>query len=288
MRISEKFDWNDLQLLLVVSSTGYVTEAATKLGLDPTTVTRRLRRLEKKVGLKLVERIKGGVVLSEDCTKLVDLARTLARDLENTFPQSGDEPGLYGAVRVTIADFLVNVLIDDLVEFQRQNPGLGIDINESYARQSLNKRESDIAVRITEEPNDGLVGIRQQSLQFAIYGVKKFKRRPAAGWPWISWSLPQFPHDEWISEFDPRGRIFMRTGSVLSQARLANKGVGVAVLPEVYVNGQPELSNLVRIRPVWDKQSLWVLTHAELRNVPRVQQTMRVISGSLRRALGTD
>ena len=81
-------------------------------------------------------------MLSEDCEKLVTLARTLASDLDNTFPQSGDEPGLHGAVRITITDFLIDVLIDDLVEFQRQNPGLAFDINESYARQSLNKREN--------------------------------------------------------------------------------------------------------------------------------------------------
>lgn len=285
MRISEKFEWNDLQLLLVLSSTGYVSETAAKLGIDPTTITRRLRRLEKRVGMKLVERIRGGVVLSEDCEKLVTLARSLARDMDNTFPQSGEESGLYGTVRVTITDFLVDVLIDDLVEHQKQHPGLGIDIHESYVRQSLNKRETDIAVRITEQPNDGLVGIRQEGLQFSVYGIRKYKRRPSTGWPWISWSLPQYPHDEWISEYDPKGRIVTRTGSMLSHAKLASKGVGVAVLPDAYVRSQEALSNLVRIESVWDKQSLWVLTHAELRNVPRVQQTMRVIADSLRHTL---
>ena len=285
MKFSEKFEWNDLQLLLVVSSTGYVSEAAAKLGIDPTTITRRLKRLENRVGMKLVERIKGGVVLSEDCEKLVKLARSLARDMENTFPQSGDESGLYGTVRVTITDILVDVLIDDLVELQVQNPGLGIDLHESYARQSLNNRETDIAVRITEEPNDGLVGIRQEGLQFSVYGVRKYQRKSSSGWPWISWSLPQYPHDEWISEYDPKGRVVMRTGSMLSHAKLASKGVGVAVLPDTYVRSQDALSNLVRIDPVWDKQSLWVLTHAELRNVPRVQQTMRTIANSLRSSL---
>ncbi len=284
MKMSEKFDWNDLQLLLVVSSTGYVTETATKLGIDPTTITRRLKRLEKRVGMKLVERVKGGVLLSEDCEKLVTLARNLSSNLDNTFPHSGDEPGLHGAVRITVTDFLVDLLIDGLVGFQRQNLGLTLDITESYARQSLNKRETDIAVRITEEPNEGLVGVRQE-LQFSIYGLAKFKRKPASGWPWISWSLPQFPHDEWISEYDPNGRITMRTSSMLSHAKLASMGVGVAVLPDVYVRGRAELSNLIRIRPVWDPQSLWVLTHAELRNVPRVQQTMATISDTLRAAL---
>ena len=140
-------------------------------------------------------------------------------------------------------------------------------------------------MRITEEPNEGLVGIRQEGLQFSIYGLPKYKRKPASGWPWISWSLPQYPHDEWISEYDPKGRIVMRTGSMLSHAKLASLGVGVAVLPDAYVHRRTELSNLIKIRSVWDAQSLWVLTHAELRNVPRVQQTMRAISDSLRAAL---
>lgn len=287
MRLSERFEWNDLQLLLVVSNTGYVTETAAKLGIDPTTITRRLKRLEKRVGMKLVERIKGGVVLSDDCQKLVKLARGMARDMENAFPQSGEESGLYGTVRVTIADFLVDILIDDLVDFQKQHPGLGVDIYESYARQSLNRRETDIAVRITEEPNDGLVGIRQEGLQFSLYGVRKYRRKPSSGWPWISWSLPQYPHDEWIAEHDPKGRIVMRTGSMVSHAKLASMGVGVAVLPDAYVRSQAALSNLAKIEPVWDKQSLWVLTHAELRNVPRVQQTMRAIADSLRHSLAT-
>ena len=286
MRFSEKFEWNDLQLLLVVSSTGYVSETATKLGIDPTTITRRLKRLEKRVGMKLVERIKGGVVLSQDCETLVKLARNLARDMENAFPRTGEDSGLNGSVRVTITDFLVDVLIDDLIEHQQQNPGLCIDIHESYARQSLNQRETDIAVRITEEPNEGLVGIRLEGLQFSVFGTSKYKRNSrSSGWPWISWSLPQYPHDEWISDYDPKGRIVMRSGSMLSHAKLANKGVGVAVLPDTYVSNQETLPNLVRIEPVWDKQSLWVLTHAELRNVPRVQQTMRAIADSFRRSV---
>ncbi len=285
MKLSEKFDWSDLQLLLVVSSTGYVTDTATKLGIDPTTITRRLRRLEKRVGMKLIERVKGGVVLSADCEKLVTLARSLSRELDSTFPDSTSESGLHGTVRVTITDFLVDLLLDRLVDFQAKHPGIAFDINESYARQSINNRETDIAVRITEEPHEGLVGVRLGGLQFSIYGLARYKRKRVSGWPWISWSLAQYPHDEWIADYDPKGRIVMRSGSLLTHARLADMGVGVAVLPDVYVEGRAALPNLVKIKPVWDPQSLWVLTHAELRNVPRIQQSMRALSAALKTAI---
>lgn len=285
MRLSEIIEWNDLQLLLVIADTGYVADTAAKLAIDPTTITRRLKRLEKRTGMKLVERIKGGVVLSEDCERLVTLARAMDRELENAFPEAGEETGLHGTVRIAMTDFLVDLLVSDLTEWQRQHPGLLLDISESYARRSLDNREADIAVRITEQPNEGLVGIRHQGLQFSLYGLRKHKRRADGGWPWISWNLPQSPHDEWIRSYDPKGRIVMRTGAVPSQATFANRGVGVAVLPDAYVRGQPSLSNLMKIETVWE-QPLWVLTHAELRNVPRVQQTMRVISSSIGRSLG--
>ncbi|MEO0973598.1 MAG: LysR family transcriptional regulator [Pseudomonadota bacterium] len=285
MRLSEKFDWGDLQLLLVIADTGYVADTASKLAIDPTTITRRLKRLEKKLGMKLVERIKGGVVLSEDCEKLVTLARSLDRELENAFPQGGESAGLHGTVRIAITDFLVDLIAGDLTRLRGEHAGLLIDISESYARHSLDNREADVAVRITEQPNEGLVGIRHEGLQFSLYGMPAFKRRPRrGGWPWISWNLPQSPHDDWIRGYDRKGQIVMRTGSVVSQAKFVSQGVGVAVLPDAYVRSQPWLADLIKMDTVWE-QPIWVLTHAELRSVPRVQQTVRVVSASINRAL---
>ena len=65
MRPSERLNWGDLKLILALAEAGFVNRAAEKLRVDPTTIPRRIRRLEDRPSLKLIERIKGGVVLTE-------------------------------------------------------------------------------------------------------------------------------------------------------------------------------------------------------------------------------
>ena len=61
----QPMDWNDYQAFLAIARTGQISRAAIVMGVDPTTLGRRLRRLEAQLGTSLFEQTRNGQVLTE-------------------------------------------------------------------------------------------------------------------------------------------------------------------------------------------------------------------------------
>lgn len=283
MKLSDKIDWNDLRLLMILDETGRVSDAAARLNVDPTTITRRIRRVENKTGLKLLERVRGGVVFTDESHLLLQSAKKLERTLDDIFPKDISEQGLQGSVRISAVDFMFHVLAKSLSEFQLANPAVHLDIRESYFKHSLENQEVDIAIRMAKDPNEGLVGCRHQ-LKISIYGVESWREVKERGWNWVSWNLSHSVLDRWINEVDPRAKVVARSGSILSQAVLAQQGLGVVAIPDIWIERQPNKLGLVKIDDGWVNE-FWVLTHEELRDVPRIKAVMDCINMSLRKQL---
>src|SRR5262245_2596305 len=71
------FDWNDLRYFLAVARDGSIGAAARRLGVDPSTVQRRLRALEQATGRSLVERKGHGYTLTKEGNELVSQAERM-------------------------------------------------------------------------------------------------------------------------------------------------------------------------------------------------------------------
>lgn len=276
MRPSDRLDWDDLKLLLALAEWGVVARAAEQLRTDPTTVTRRLRRLEDLLDRKLVERIKGGVVLTRTAQDLVELARVTETGLNSALGAEG-RVDVAGVVKLSGTDFALDLVAADLARLSAAHPGLVFDLRPTNSYLSFERRETDVAIRIAEAPHEGLVGRRLGRLTLGFYAPVALAER-ALALPWLSWNLPMglTTIDAAIAARDSEGRIVARVDSMMAQARLAATGMAAAVLPDAYVAAHAELSNLVRIGDAGDVGA-WVLTHEELRDVPRVKIVMRAL-----------
>ncbi|MEM7730105.1 MAG: LysR family transcriptional regulator [Pseudomonadota bacterium] len=281
MRPSERLDWDDLKLILALAEAGYVARAAEKLRVDQTTIPRRIRRLEDKLDLKLVERIKGGVVLTSAADDLLRIARYVETGLDDALAAPLEAPPITGTVKLSGTDFMLDLLSDALVDLQRRFPGLTLELKPTNDYLSLDRRETDVAIRQAQNPNDGLVGRRLPAIPIAAYALPSLADE-ASGKPWLSWTLPRGVSeiDDMIVKHDPDGRIVARVDSMMAQARLCARGMGCAFLPSRFIAAHAEFSELVQIAN-GPSYPAWVVTHEELRHVPRVREVMAAVVGGL-------
>src|SRR5688572_20128168 len=119
-------DWDDLRYFLAVGNAGSLAGAARTLGVNHTTVLRRIGAFEQRLGLRLFERLPTGYVLTAGGEQLIAAARhidatvtTLERKL------AGQDLQLAGTVRVTTTDTVMgSILPAILAEFRRSYPGI--------------------------------------------------------------------------------------------------------------------------------------------------------------------
>ena len=283
MRPSDKLNWDDLKLVLALAETGYVNQAAERLRLDPTTLPRRMRRIEKTLGVKLIERVKGGVVLAPIADELVEAARQVEESVNRALAKDDIADEVSGLVKVSATDFMLELLAPEFTETIQRHPSLQLDLRPGNTYLSIDKRETDVAIRLGGSPTEGLVGRRLADVETAVYATSDFALGED-GCPWLSWNFPRglVANDAFITEIDPKAQVVMRVDSMITQARYVGESMGLARLPTAYVASRPDLAHLKALAAA-PAEEAWVVTHEELRNVPRVGVVMQAVVGAFQR-----
>lgn len=273
-----KFDWDDLRYILAVAAAGSLAGAARSLGVNHTTVLRRVSAFEDQHGLRLFERLPTGYVLTPGGEELIAAARRIdatVNDLERKL--AGQDLKLSGTVRVTTTDTLMGSLLPEiLARFRDAHPGITVEIAISNAFLNLTKRDADVAIRPARNPPETLVGRRVAKVAFAIYGQRRYlarrKTQDLKGQRWIlpDDSLANTAAAQWLKSELPDVEVALRTDSLLAAAQAARAGIGLAALP-CYLGDT--LSELVCVEgPVTAMETaLWILTHEDLKHVARIR-----------------
>ena len=233
-------EWDDLRYILAVANAGSLAGAARGLGVNHTTVLRRVGAFESRLGLRLFERMPTGYVLTAGGEELIAAARRIddtVTNLERAL--AGQDLRLSGTIRVTATDTLmVSILPEILAEFRAAHRGIEIEVALSNVMLNLTKREADIAIRPAKDPPETLVGRRIAKIAFAIYGGSQYlsKRRKTddlAAHQWVGPddSLADTSVARWMRSELPKSEVVLRTDSVLGMREAARAGLGLAALP---------------------------------------------------------
>jgi DNA-binding transcriptional LysR family regulator len=174
------FEWGDLRIFLAVARSGSTLAAARTLGVNQTTVARRVAALEAATGLRLFDRRQDGYRLSEDGSVLVAPAEKVeqaAAGLEQTVGQQRRHFG--GVVRVTSTEMIANdILTPWIAEFMEVYPQIRVETIATERRLDLAGGEADIAIRSQKEPDDpGVVYRRLAPGAWALYCSRAYAER---------------------------------------------------------------------------------------------------------------
>jgi DNA-binding transcriptional LysR family regulator len=273
--------WDDFRLVKAIADTRSLAGAAAVLGLNHSTVFRRLGALEKTLGTRLFERARLGYAPSAAGEEMIALATRMADEITDFERKvAGRDVKPSGELRVTTNDtVLVHLLTPVLASFCKAYPGIRIDVIVANQALNLSKRDADVAVRATEKPPETLVGRRIAGIGWARYGPLG-KPEPGAPfderavlWVGLSEALSTVPAARWLSERVGAERIVYRVNTMLGLAEAIAAGIGFGFLPCLIGD---HAAGIRRIgEPIDDfGGALWLLTHPDLRHSARVRAFM--------------
>ena len=278
-------EWNDYKLLLALARAKTIRGAAALLAVNHGTVSRRLTYLAGVLQDDLFERTPQGyrpTVLGEtlvDSALKMELASMEAERRSKALAQD-----LRGPVKISIPEvFGRYLLLNDLADLRNEFPEIELTIEVSYALANLDRSEADIAVRGTQAPPDHLVGRRLCQINVAHYcAVGYLEQTPEEDRNWIVRARDQSVRD-WIARSPfPHVPIGMVVNDIGLRHALAAEGLGLALGACFICDQIPNMMRLPGSSP-FKIEDLWVLTHPDLKKVPRISQIMSFLYDRLSR-----
>ncbi len=259
--------WDDLRILLAVSRAGSLTGGAAALRVDQTTVSRRLRHLEEVLGCKLFERLRGGVELSASGEHWVQAAEECEGLLLQAKRQAaGESESLTGVIRLAMTELLTLPLMDVILEFSDLHPGLRVDVINGDELHNLSRGEADLALRVTPNPPEHLIGKRIGPMALAVYAHAKFAAVPVERLPWVGWDPLESPdgHLERHRQlYSPESSYAVTMNTYGTLVLAAERGAGASWLPCLFADTCTDLVR--RTEPKVLDWPMWLLTHPDLR-----------------------
>jgi len=267
----QQLNWDNLRYVLMVSEKGSIAAAARELGVNRTTVLRRINTFQHNLNCRIFERGDSRYILTPEAEKMIDAAREVENTLFDMQRQiAGHELRLEGELKVTTTDTLMVSLIGPhLASFYHKHPHIVVDIVMTNNILDLSRREADIAIRPTQSLEAPLVGRRVADVHFGIYASPAYLDTCQASnltehrWIGFETSLQSTPPGKWLEASIPKERICLRGDSFIALKVAAENGIGVALLPHYLGNASAQLQRLpISVGEL--TTGLWLLTHPDL------------------------
>src|SRR5919112_5866701 len=287
MSKQQHLDWDDFRLVKIIAEANGLAGAAERLGINHSTVFRRLGQMEDNLGVKLFERHRTGYVLTPAGEEMTMLAEQMDENV-TTFTRKlgGQAVSPAGELRVTTNDtLLVHLLTHIFARFITACPEMRLDVVLANQALNLSKRDADVAIRATDDPPETLIGRRVATIAWAIYGrAADFPEpRPPDSmdsralydrtWVALGDNLAGLKAARFVRERVAPENIVYKVNTVLGLAEAVEAGTGIGPLPCFIADAKP---NLVRLSDVNADfaAGLWLLTHPDLRQSARVRAFM--------------
>jgi len=278
-------NWDDMRLFLAVARTGSISGAGRQLGVQHSTVSRRMRQLEEKLGARLLERKKTGYEITAAGEKIKLAAEHMESEILSVDGSvQGRDTRLVGPLRVTaINNMASSILMPMFAAFSRQHPEVELHIIVSNTDARLAQREADVAIRLTNHPADSLIGTRAVTVASTIYGSRDYLatvRKQGARAKWLGVECCHF-HRTWTKQqCDGQAHTFYSDDTLLTLAAL-KQGLGVSYLPCFMGDTEPQLERVGEPDAAHDL-GLWILIHPDLKRTARVRAFREFILDEIR------
>jgi len=266
-------DWDDARMFLAFAREGSFSAAAKRLGVQHSTISRRIHALEKDLSTALLERSSTGYVLTPAGEQLTESATRMERELLSFEAASSGQSDIpSGELHVTaIANMASTVLMPLFAGFNAAYPNIDLRLEVTNNSVRLAERDADIALRQTNTPGETLIGTRLVTVASAVYGAADYCAAVGAGRTpekWVGVDCCDY-HRTWTKQAWPQlDHSFCVDDTSLTVAAL-REGLGVGFLPCFLGDNEP---SLVRFREPEKKHELglWLLYHRDLKQTKRV------------------
>jgi DNA-binding transcriptional LysR family regulator len=294
--LQEELKWDDVRLFLALCRSRTVSEAGRALGVDSSTVSRRLGALEQVLAASLFDRGHEGISATKAAEDLLPVAEEMeAVMLRFASAAEGLEREVSGLVRIACPPDVADVVVAPLLrELFARHPALRIEIAPGEAVIDLARREADLALRTVRPTQGDLVVTRLTSVRWVVVASSELAKTlgELRAWhdaPWVGWGerLSQIGPARWLATHAKTVVPIVVSDSMKVQLAVVGAGVGVTLVPEP----SAEYYGLVPVKLApalhadaaeWPTNELFLVTHRALRDVPRVRAVWDLLLEPLR------
>jgi DNA-binding transcriptional LysR family regulator len=276
-------DWDDLRFVLAVSRAGSALGAARDLGVNQSTVVRRLAQMEKSAGAELFDRKQSGYCMTAIGRKMVEVAERIESEmaaLQNHISLAGRT--VSGVVRLTASERLASAVVGPCVhDFQPLHPDVRIELYADDRRLDVAQGEADIALRAGSRPQGaGIVARKLLDVGWSVYCSQEYAAEH--GMPatraeicehaiiGMEGPLGQLAGPKWLVEAGGGAPIRFSSNSLSNLIGSLRAGLGIATLPCLAGDFEP---GLVRCMPPPREldAELWLIVREDLKSMPAVR-----------------
>ncbi len=280
-------DWNALKSFLAIAEQGSLSTAAASLGVNHSTMFRRLQVFEQELGGRLFERLNNRYVLTPMGDELLVYARQasgLFDDIERSLVGKDIKPS--GVVTITAPfNLATRYLPGALANFRLSYPEIEIELLSSNQMVNMNSRLADIALRVCDNPPEHLVGRKVASIPWGIFtsdiepsmiesrvSLDELSGHQLIGGAGLMQNLSIF---SWLEKHFAK-QITTRCDELTAMSYFAQGQQGLAFLPlDQAREGIMQVGQL----PASFNSELWILLHPDLRKVERMRLVMEHLTG---------
>jgi DNA-binding transcriptional LysR family regulator len=290
----EPLNWDEFRIVKAIAETRSLAGAAERLGLNHSTMFRRLSAVESRLGVRLFERDRGGyrpTAFGEDMTALAVLMGETIAEFERRVTQN--DVKISGVVRLTTLHALgVLQLPRALAALRAAHPGLRLEIMLTDATLDLQRGEADIALRAHNgAPSANFSGRRIAAMTWGIFVHPTWLDEGGelrADAPWIEPTEGFMPVQarRWLDRNVEPHRRTVRANDDLMMVELAACGAGAVLLPCYAAARHPGLVNVGSADPEIERE-IWLMTSAHALGVPRIRVAFDFLAEALARQNAT-
>jgi molybdate transport repressor ModE-like protein len=279
-------EWNDYFYFLKIVDCGSLKAAAKELGVNYSSVFRRINELEKKLDIRLFERQRSGYRLTEAGEDIYDRVRQVEEQmLAIQRLVQGKDIHLSGYLKISTTDTIGYYWLPPYIRrFKELYPGITIDLDIKTRYTDLSRREADIVIPAVNTQPDYMVGKKLAPIHVRLYGTASYLElfgAPAGTADFQAHrfllpneSLARMPANTWLRQYITEENIVACCDKLTGLYHLARQGLGLTILPHYIAASDPDLTELMRLPPHCN-QHIWILTHPDLRFTARIKAFMQ-------------
>lgn len=288
--------WDDVRVFLAAYQLGSLGAAGARLGLDVSTVSRRLTAFEAEIGARLFDRSRRGLTPTRAAELALPAAEAMAAASARLARDASSlDASAEGVVRLSVAPGFADAFVAPAIGALRaRHPKITLELEASVRPLDLARREADLALRSVRPRGAELVVTKIMSGRWVALagGALAAGCSRLGAWhdlPWIAWDhdLSSLPAARWLARHVPRAEIALRTSHFGAQLAAAESGAGAVLAPEPYV--RVRRLSVLRLAPAldpsaadWPVDDLWLVGLRALRDVPRVAAVWAFLLETLR------
>ena len=280
-------DWDHLRFFGELARSGNMAAAARRMGVEHTTVSRRIQALEKQLGAVLFAREAGQWRLTEAGRQLLAVSNAMQSAVDGLehgpLAQAATSEGPAGLVRVGATEgFGTQMLASELAKLTLRYPLLSVDLLALPRMLHLSSREADIVISLERPKRGSVIVTKLTDYRLYLYGQREYLARK----PLVA-RTEDLRHHSFVHYVDDLlftrelqlldtlhrpERFALRSTSITAQYEAVRAGAGLAVLPAFVADKDPILSRVLPEQACFTR-TFWMSMPVESRQIPRISTT---------------